>query len=55
MTKTTERWVLFEYRNLIPFFLSKPFKTKAAAEKARMEYLEKERRKIGVGVIRTEK
>jgi len=55
MTNTIERWALIEYRDLVPVFLSKPFKTKAAAEKARMEYLEKERRKIGVGVVRIPK
>ena len=52
MAKTTERWLLFECvgREYVP--LSKPFKTKAAAEKARLKYPERERKKIGVGFIR---
>jgi len=35
--------------------LSKPFKTKAAAEKARLKLPERERRSVAVGVIRMEK
>jgi hypothetical protein len=51
--KTTERWVLFKYvgTDLTP--LSKPFKTKELAEKARLKFSERERRAIGLGVIRT--
>ena len=33
-------------------FLSKPFKTKQLAEKARAKYPERERKTIGVGVVR---
>ena len=33
-------------------FLSKPFKTKQLAEKARSKYPERERKTIGVGVVR---
>jgi hypothetical protein len=33
--------------------LSKPFKTKAAAEKARLKLPERERRQVGIGVVRT--
>jgi hypothetical protein len=33
--------------------LSKPFKTKAEAEKARLKHPERERRGVAVGVIRT--
>jgi hypothetical protein len=53
MPKITERWLLFKYvgREFTP--LSKPLKTKAQAEKARLKYPEKERKTIGVGVIRT--
>ena len=52
MSKTTERWLLFEYvgRELTP--LSKPFKTKKQAEKAREKYAERLRKRIGLGVIR---
>jgi hypothetical protein len=52
MPKTAERWLLYKYSDgeFIP--LSKPFKTKAAAEKVRLKYPERERRRIGVGVIR---
>jgi hypothetical protein len=52
MSKTVERWLLFEYvgRELTP--LSKPFKTKKEAEKAREKYPERLRKGIGVGVIR---
>jgi hypothetical protein len=48
----TERWLLFKYvgRKMTP--LSKPFKTKAEAEKERLKYPESERKGIGVGVIR---
>ena len=54
MSKTTERWLLFEYvgRELTP--LSKPFKTKKQAEKAREKYPKRERKTIGLGVIRME-
>jgi hypothetical protein len=53
MSKTIEQWLLFEYvgREFTP--LSKPFKTKEQAEKALAKYPERERKRIGVGVIRT--
>ena len=53
MPKITEGWLLFKYtgREFTP--LSKPFKTKAQAEKERQKYPERERKTIGVGVIRT--
>ena len=35
--------------------LSKPFRTKAAAEKARLKLSERERRSVAVGVIRIKK
>jgi hypothetical protein len=35
--------------------LSKPFRTKAAAEKARLKLPERERREVAVGVIRTKR
>jgi hypothetical protein len=53
MSKTGEQWFLCKYvgGELTP--LSKPFKTKKKAEKARLQYPERERKGIGVGVIRT--
>jgi len=36
--KTTGRWILFEYKHGKLVLLSKPFKTKEAAEKAREKY-----------------
>jgi hypothetical protein len=53
MSKTVERWMLFQYvrGELTP--LSKPFQTKKQAEKARGKYPERLRKGIGVGVIRT--
>jgi hypothetical protein len=46
------RWLLFEYQGLELVILSKGFKTKALAEKARLKYPDRVRRKIGVGVVR---
>ena len=47
-----ERWLLFQYVG--PEFtpLSKPFRTREQAEKAREKYPERLRKTIGVGVIR---
>ena len=45
----TERWFLYEYKNGELVVLSKPFKTKALAEKARQKYSEQEQKKIGLG------
>jgi hypothetical protein len=55
MRKIIEEWLLFEYvaGKVIP--LSKPFKSKIAAEKARNKYPERERRGIGLGLIRSPK
>jgi hypothetical protein len=52
MAKTIAKWLLFRYveGQLTP--LSKPFKSKQLAEKARMKYPERERKMIGLGVIR---
>jgi len=52
MSETTERWLLFRYIQGEFTPLSKPYKTKQQAEKARLKYPEKERKTIGVGVIR---
>jgi hypothetical protein len=35
--------------------LSKPFKSKELAEKERLKYSEKDRKRIGLGVVRTPK
>jgi len=50
--KIVEQWLLFRYveGQLTP--LSKPFKTKDQAEKARLKLPERERREVAVGVIR---
>jgi len=52
MTKTIEQWLLFQYvaGEFTP--LSKPFKTKRLAEKARLKYPEPQRKRIGLGVVR---
>jgi hypothetical protein len=51
--KSFVRWLLFEYKGLELVILSKPFKIKKLAEKARQKYPERERKGIAVGVIRT--
>jgi len=51
--KIVERWLLFKYIGGQFTPLSKPFKTKPAAEKARLKLPERERRAVGVGVVRT--
>jgi hypothetical protein len=53
--KTIEQWLLFKYVDGQFTPLSKPFRTKAAAEKAREKYPERERRSVAVGVIRIRK
>jgi hypothetical protein len=55
MLKTVEQCLLFKYAGLEFTPLSKPFKTRAQAEKARGKYPERLRRGIGVGVIRIKK
>ncbi len=51
--KINEQWLLFKYVDGQFTPLSKPFKTKAAAEKARLKLPERERREAAVGVIRS--
>jgi len=53
--KIIERWLIFKYVNGEFTPLSKPFKTKDQAEKARLKLPERERREVAVGVIRIEK
>jgi len=55
MPKIIERWLLFKYIDGQFTPLSKPFKTKVEAEKARQKLPERERREVAVGVIRIEK
>jgi hypothetical protein len=55
MSKIIEQWLLFEYVGLEFTPLSKPFKTREQAEKAREKYPERLRKGIGVGVIRIKK
>ena len=50
MAKFRYEWFLFGYRDGVPDVISKPFKTKAAAEKARGKYPPKVRGGIGVGI-----
>jgi hypothetical protein len=52
MPKKTERWILFKYIGLELTPLSKPFKSKELAEKERLKYPERERKRIGLSVIR---
>jgi len=51
MPKTIEQWLLFEDVGLEFTPLSKPFKTREQAEKAREKYPERLRKTIGLGVI----
>jgi hypothetical protein len=50
--KIIEQWLLYKYVDGQFTPLSKPFKSKAAAEKARLKLPERERREVAVGVIR---
>jgi hypothetical protein len=52
MPKTIEQWLLFTYIDGEFTPLSKPFKTKQLAEKARLKYPERQRKTTGLGVIR---
>jgi hypothetical protein len=52
MTKIVGRWLLFKYIGLEFTPLSKPFKTKEQAEKAREKYFERLRKRIGLCVVR---
>jgi hypothetical protein len=50
--KISVRWLLFEYKGRELVILSNPFKTKELAEKARLKYSDRARKKIGIGVVR---
>jgi hypothetical protein len=47
--KSTHQWVLFTHDGKRLVVLSKKFKTKRDAEKAREKYPEQKRRAIGIG------
>jgi hypothetical protein len=51
MSKTIEQWLLFTFERGEFAPLSKPFKTKGLAEKARLNP-NRVRRKTGVGLVR---
>jgi hypothetical protein len=55
MPKIIEQWLLFKYIDGEFTPLSKPFRTKAQAEKARLKYPERQRKTIGPGVVRVQK
>jgi hypothetical protein len=55
LMKLVEQWLVFRYIEGQFTPLSKPFKTKAQAEKARLKLPERERRSVAVGVIRIKK
>jgi len=53
MPKTTNRWLLYTCVEGQITPLSRPFKTKAhAKKKARQKYSERERKTIGLGLVR---
>jgi hypothetical protein len=51
MSKVIEQWLLFSYveRKFAP--LSKPYKTREQAERARLKYPEPKRKTIGIGFV----
>jgi hypothetical protein len=49
--RTIEQWLLYKYIEGEFVLLSKPFKTKAQSEKARLKLPERDRRGVGVGVV----
>jgi hypothetical protein len=51
MPKKIEKWFVFEYIGLELTPVSRPFKSKGLAEKERLKYSEKERNRIGLGVV----
>jgi len=55
LMKIVEQWLLFKYIDGQFTPLSKPFKTKEQAEKARLKLSERDRREVAVGVVRIEK
>ena len=55
MPKTIEQWLLFKYVGLEFTPLSKLFKTREQAERAREKYPERLRGSIGLGLVRIRK
>ena len=55
MAKLTEQWLLYKYVGSEFTPLSRPFKTKQLAEKMRLKYPERQRKTIGLGMIRIKK
>jgi hypothetical protein len=55
MPRIIEQWLLFKCIGTEFTPLSKPFRTREQAEKARLKYPERERKAIGLGVIRLPK
>jgi hypothetical protein len=53
--KVIEQWLLFRFEPGEFTPLSKPFQRKELAEKARLKYPERQRKSIGLGVIRIKK
>jgi hypothetical protein len=53
MPRIIEQWLLFRYVDGEFTPLSRPFKTKVQAEKARLKYADRERKAIAIGVVRT--
>lgn len=53
MPKNIDQWWLFSYVEGQFTPLGKPFKKKEHAERAREKYPERQRKRIGLGVIRT--
>jgi hypothetical protein len=52
MPKIIQQWMLFKYTDGMVVPLSKPFKTRELAEQARLKYPERQRKGIGLGLIR---
>jgi hypothetical protein len=53
--KIIEQWLLFRFERGEFTPLSKPFKTRELGEKACLKYPERQRKSIGLGVIRIKK
>jgi hypothetical protein len=50
--KNAKRWFLFEYKGLELVILSKSFKNKRLAEKARLKYDNRRAKQIAIGIVR---
>lgn len=54
MAKITEQWFLYQFVDGEMTPLSKPFKTREQAERARAKFSEKEQKSIALGLIKRE-